>query len=273
MMVSAQEPNVDVFSFGQELENAHLETQALQEFKRYIFLQERMQKPINPQVFQIISRLYFNQGEYQKAYRYLQDYRFSTAEYTEKDFLFELELLEKLGFTNSERIRLYILGVKPPPFSLVEKQSILKNMLVSAQFMEWENLRYFLNLSQRTKIFIPDDFNTLDKNISEGEKFAPRSSEFALFLSCIIPGSGQLYAGFPGQAANAFLLNGSLIGLSAFSISRLDFGDLVLLEAPNLYRFYKGNITNTKNLIKQRNETDQKKIAEKIITLLSRYEQ
>lgn len=145
---------------------------------------------------------------------------------------------------------------------------MLKNLTVAARLHEWENLRFFFMIAERDRIFPEAALTSLDSLILEGERFRPFSPVLAQAFSWVLPGSGQLAAGYPGQALNAFLLNGSLIAVSAFSLSSGNIGDFAVLEFPNLARFYKGNVSNAKNLAVKRNSAKEAVIAEKILQIL-----
>ena len=60
----------------------------------------------------------------------------------------------------------------------------------------------------------------------------------------LFPGLGQLYAGDYKDSINAFLLNGSLIAVSVYSICTLDLWTFSLLEFNPLAHFMQGNIYN-----------------------------
>lgn len=269
--VAAQNSADNVFAIGMKFHEAGLGNQAMLEFKRYVFFQTRLGQPIQTAVYFHIAEIYYGETEYEKALKYFREYQNVTSEFIQADYEFELNLLEKLGFNNLGRIRLYGLALNPPPFPEIQRLTILKNLTVAARLHEWKNLRFFFLLSEKEKIFDIADSKDLDSLILQGENFKPLSPGLAVFFSSVIPGSGQMYAGFPGQGLNAFLLNGSLVGLSVFSISSGAVGDFALLEFPNLFRFYRGNIINTRNLADKRNILKEQEISAKIMKILEQY--
>ena len=91
--------------------------------------------------------------------------------------------------------------------------------------------------------FSPEEYSIIQQNLDNIITFKPKKLEVARYLS-LFPGLGQLYAADYKDSLNAFLLNGSLIALSVYSICTLDLWTFSLLEFDPLIRFMKGNIYN-----------------------------
>jgi hypothetical protein len=84
----------------------------------------------------------------------------------------------------------------------------------------------------------------------------------------IMPGLGQLYAGDYLDSLNAFLLNGSLIALSVWSLCSLDFWTFSLLEFNPLIHFMQGNMYNAQKDVYEYNQGKIKGFYSPIIDII-----
>lgn len=84
----------------------------------------------------------------------------------------------------------------------------------------------------------------------------------------LIPGLGQIYADDFSDGINAFLLNGSLIALSAYSLINLHFIEFSFFEFNPLYRFYRGNFYNAQKDSYEYNKKKTDKIKNEMQLLL-----
>ena len=89
----------------------------------------------------------------------------------------------------------------------------------------------------------------------------------AAYLS-IFPGLGQLYAGNYADSLNAFLLNGSIIAVSAWSIYTLDLWTFSLLEFNPLIHFMQGNIYNAQKDVYEYNQRKYKAFSGQILEIV-----
>ncbi len=80
-----------------------------------------------------------------------------------------------------------------------------------------------------------------------------RNPEKARILSSIVPGAGQLYAGYPGEAVYSFLLNASMLTLSAVLFYHKYYLTAWLGGLGLLWRFYSGGSRRAYELCKQKN--------------------
>ena len=94
--------------------------------------------------------------------------------------------------------------------------------------------------------------------------FKPKNLKLAGYLS-IFPGLGQLYAQDYKDSLNAFLLNGSLIAVSAWSLCTLDFWTFSLLEFNPLLRFMQGNMYNAQKDAYQYNLKKQTELSNPVL--------
>jgi len=94
-----------------------------------------------------------------------------------------------------------------------------------------------------------------------------RSPRLARFLSTIIPGLGQMYAGDWRDGLNALVLNGLAIGLIAKAIHRRNYRDATLISSISI-RYYTGNIYKAEMDVRKHNESLDRESAMKILQLV-----
>ncbi len=94
-----------------------------------------------------------------------------------------------------------------------------------------------------------------------------KSPGLGKFLSTILPGMGQIYAGNWRSGLNALVLNGITIGLFADSIYKKDFKDAALISSISI-RYYMGNRYNAEKGVGKYNESQDRQNAAKMLNLV-----
>lgn len=94
-----------------------------------------------------------------------------------------------------------------------------------------------------------------------------KSPGLGKFLSTILPGMGQIYAGNWRSGLNALVLNGITIGLFANSIYKKDFKDAALISSISI-RYYMGNRYNAEKGVGKYNESQDRQNAAKMLNLV-----
>ncbi len=73
-------------------------------------------------------------------------------------------------------------------------------------------------------------------------------------LSALVPGTGQLWAGRPGAAAAALVVN-SFFGYYAYETTRTDsWAEFAIFAVPTFWRYYRGNIRTAARLAASRHD-------------------
>lgn len=98
-----------------------------------------------------------------------------------------------------------------------------------------------------------------------------RSVGLARFLSTLLPGLGQIYAGDWRDGLNALAINGLGIGLLANAIYHEDYTDAVLISSISM-RYYMGNRYRAGVDVRKHNESMDRQNAVKILHLVGRDE-
>ncbi len=100
-----------------------------------------------------------------------------------------------------------------------------------------------------------------------GVETSYKSPRLARFLSAIMPGLGQMYAGDWRDGLNALVLNGLAIGFIANAIHRKDYRDATLISSISV-RYYTGNIYNAEVDVRKYNESLDRESAMRILQLI-----
>lgn len=135
-------------------------------------------------------------------------------------------------------------------------QMLLIQILALNELGEWneayKKAKVFEGLSQ-------NDVQT-DSIYAFKEKFKLKKVEKAKMLSTFLPGTGQLYAGYPVKAATSVTLHGASLAFGVFSVLDGYYLSGFLTGAGLLQAFYFGGIKHSGSLAERRNK---KKIAKK----------
>ena len=118
-------------------------------------------------------------------------------------------------------------------------------LLTEAQQNNWLALQNDFEKVTSTlpTLFSAEETEAMLSYITAATSFKPKKPMTAAWLS-LLPGLGQLYAHNVPNALNAFLVNGTTIGLSVYSLSTLNFLDFTAFEMNPLFQFYRGNLYN-----------------------------
>ncbi len=128
---------------------------------------------------------------------------------------------------------------------------LLKALLKTKNYGEAENLVRQNWPSPQKENFV--------KAIEEAQNYKGKNPKLALALS-FVPGMGQFYAHQWKDGLNAFVLNGALWTVSAWSVWHLNFFDFFILEMDPDYRFFRGNLYNAQKDVYIYNEAQVEEI-------------
>ncbi len=241
----------DVFDFANELKNKGAEKEAALEFKRFIFLQNSENTKMNNDAiarsYDYLSYYYEKNNDLILALNYQ---RLSCNLISNpKSMINEISLIDKISIQNKQAlatdykifsfIQLETIPLQVRKFAMLSVlNNCLKNRNTSLFIEQFNNSQ---NLFQ--DLFTEEELITINETIEQLKNIKLKKPKTAAYLS-IFPGLGQLYAGDYKDALNAFLLDGTLIALSVYSIATLDLWTFSLLEMDLLVRFYRGNLYN-----------------------------
>lgn len=266
------DPYEEVFLLAEKLENSGAVSEAFTEYKRYLFLQDYSEGIHEKEAYLALSRIFKNDSKYTKALENLQmAQNFSSGE---ELIIEEINLLREYSVTKKpsleSNVNLFRYRFTPEFSDTVKKAAwiaILENEIVTEEFQLFhQNFDFFC--SEYPDYFTEETIIEIKKNLEKAEKFKPKNPMLAFHLS-FIPGLGQLYAGQPADALNAFLLNGSLIALSTYTIISQDYFTFGLFELEPTLRFYRGNLLNAQKETYQYNEKKINQLKKPILDSLN----
>ena len=245
----------DIFLYAQMLKAGGAYEEAEVELKRYIFLQDYSKGKYQTQAFTCLCELYSHKEQWELASQAQEMAIQSALEdgLSEQEMdqlrLTHIKCLSNAAEVNNEALgdNLFIFSyMQLGGFSNQVRQAalcaVLNNELKRQLWLTAEKQYSYICLDSPF-LFNQEEKQTIETGLNQIKNYKPKKQLLAGYLS-FFPGLGQLYAGNPKDSLNAFLLNGSLIALSAWSICTMDFWTFSLLEFNPLFRFMKGNIYN-----------------------------
>ena len=245
----------DLFLYAKNLQEGGAAEQAEVEYKRYIFMQEYSAGIHQAEAFEQLAELYAANEKWELAAQTIQKAILSSIDYNEPeektDYLRQKHIfyLTQNARQNKTQLsqNLFVFSyINLPDFSDTVKQTAMRanfQNLIQLELWETAKKEFEAGLQAYPQLFTEYEAAVIRKNLDKINTFKPKNQILAGYLS-FIPGLGQLYAGDYKDSLNAFLLNGSLIAISAYSLVNLDFWTFSLLEFNLLTHFMKGNIYN-----------------------------
>lgn len=264
----------DVFLYAKALEDGGAYEEAELEYKRYIFLQDYSEGIHQTQAFTALSGLYEKNGRWELAAQTMQ--KAILSEQNDEMIIKHIKLLEKMNDEAAESNgslseNLFIFSyINLPDFSdEIKQQALLAAVRNDVNNNRWGYAeKSFNQLTQSFPDFFTDEQEAAIRSGFESiNNFRPKKQMLAAYLS-IFPGLGQLYAGNYADSLNAFLLNGSIIAISAWSIYTLDLWTFSLLEFNPLIHFMQGNIYNAQKDVYEYNQRKYKAFSGQILEIV-----
>ena len=282
--ITAQEkthtdPYADIFNYAQTLYSADALEQAQTEFKRYIFMQNYSQGAFVAQAFCTLAQIYEKQEQWSLAVQAIEN-AINTLEPEEINSkaadalrIQHIKYLYKASQNSKKYLsdNLFIFSyMNLPQISDEVKQCAYSAAIANAVING--RIEYAQKTYEKAIELFPQGWNeqqlqTMEQGFQKLASFKPKNQRLAGYLS-FIPGLGQLYATNYKDSLNAFLLNGSIIAVSVYSIFTFDFWTFSLLEFDPLLRFMKGNIYNAQKDAYNYNLQKQKEFTEPILECL-----
>ena len=245
------EPYDDLFLYASKLDQAGAYEEAELEYKRYIFMLNYSQVQYEAQAFCALADLYEKKENYTLAAEYIQKAIISLNGQETDDLRSKhIFYLQKAASEEEKQYlsdNLYIFAyMNIPEFSDQIKKQAYSAAITDA--LAKGRIEYAQKTFEQALELFPQAWNqkqieTINTGFEKLTSFKPKKQKLAGYLS-FFPGLGQLYAGNYKDSLNAFLLNGAIITVSAWSIYTLDLWTFSLLEFNPLMRFMQGNIYN-----------------------------
>ena len=271
----------DLFLYAQSLHNAGAYDQAEIEYKRFIFMQNYVstQDEYLTNAFYALAELYEKKQEWALAAEAIQKAIVTLEQNDASQSLLEqlqishIEFLKKSAEASNQNLsdNLFIFSyMNLPGISDAVKEHVYTAAIedaVSRGRIEYAQKTFYQATQLLSDTWNEQQQSIILKGFENLAAFKPKNQKLAGYLS-FFPGLGQLYAHDYKDAANAFLLNGSIIAVSTWSLCTLDFWTFSLLEFNPLLRFMQGNIYNAQKDAYQYNLKKQQELSAPILQAL-----
>ena len=245
----------DLFFYAKSLDQSGAYNEAELEYKRYLFMQNYAPGNYQAEALSSLASLYEKKEDWsfaalniEKALIVLEN---SGAQEEELDAL-RLRHIQYLakearqkGQWLSENLFIFSYMMLPDFSDQIKKEAwsaAITDALLDGR-IEYAQKSFTSAAELLPQAWPQDDKTIIFEAFEKLSAFKPKNQKLAAYLS-FIPGLGQLYAKDYKDSLNAFLLNGSLIAVSVWSLCSLDFWTFSLLEFNPLFRFMQGNIYN-----------------------------
>ena len=271
----------DIFLYAQSLHYCGAYEEAEVEYKRYIFMQSYVTQKSEylTEGFCALAELYEKKQEWTLAAEAIQKAIVTLDQNEENLSMLEHLQCKHILFLKNEAEQskqnlsdnLYIFSyMNLPEISETTKKYAYSAAIADA--VSKGRIEYAQNIFNTATELIPAIWNEQQQEIIGTSlqnlmAFKPKNQKLAGYLS-FFPGLGQLYAHDYKDSLNAFLLNGSIIAVSVWSLCTLDFWTFSLLEFDPIIRFMQGNIYNAQKDAYQYNLKKQQELSAPICEIL-----
>ncbi|MEJ2662850.1 MAG: hypothetical protein P8107_02225 [Spirochaetia bacterium] len=243
--------------------------QAITEYLRDLFLHPDLAD--KAELYQKMARCFAEMEEWRKAEQNIRSaIEFSTQPEKKREYGFTLaEILIAAKYYGSAIGILQ--GLREQNGETKEKLHALFLQAVAYIYLyDWQNAAKCLKeYFRESETFAPRTEEKIMKLLARAQKLPYKSKELAYFLSMIIPGAGQTYAGDPVQGLNALLINGAAGTFTVYTAIDGYYLDAGLLFLYVFMRYYSGNLYHAQRLTVQYNRMLNKHMAQELLDLLT----
>ncbi|MFW6019163.1 MAG: tetratricopeptide repeat protein [Bacteroidales bacterium] len=229
---------------------------AIAAYRRVLFFDSANQ--YNERAYFHVARCYKKAGELDKAH-YFYDLAFNTVEQDSmknevilnKTFLYILQ--EQANFAMME-----LAGMQDSLSERFRKEKYFYNGIIHFQTEKFDQSKQYFQKALNEDGNFP--VSKLDSLFNELEKINKRNPKLTRYLSLFLPGLGQLYAGYPKEAINSFMLSTASWGLYFYTLNQYTLFDAVLSIYPWFHRYYLGGHARAGMLAMQKIQQERDQI-------------
>ncbi len=237
----------EVIDFGDSLVSVHKYNFALNEYQRAFYFSNIDHKAL---ISNKIADCYLLVNDLKMARAYYD----STSYYSKNDSIqIECAFRKIICYMKEKNYGYALIKLDELEIDSNEYFKYKKDLYMAISFFGLENYDQAFHFFYKT--IDPNDItkkNLLDKLFNEREKLRLPNPTVATFMSAIIPGTGQIYAGEFYDGINSILL---LSGLFYIGINAPYINFFILM--PFIYRYYMGGIHNANRDAKERKREKQ----------------
>jgi len=225
----------------------------------------------DPVILSRIAGCFYELGDFNRAMEYFDHAYFASNDFDQQaEFLFQ-KTATLLETGNYHFALVELLGHDFEPKSTLHFRKQL--YLGSAYF----GLEQYEKAGEYFEKSIPEDATDARRAIQQlydnPKKFRKPYPKLALYMSAILPGSGQLYAGDLGGGLNSFLLTGTLVGSYFLLVNALHPVDAILTILPWFQRYYQGGFDQAEAIAINKREQNRNQIFQETLDIIDRYYQ
>jgi tetratricopeptide (TPR) repeat protein len=245
---------------------------ALHEYKRCKFFALYTGIETEPLVLYGMARCLYKLGKSGAAYDELQEYLRTDPLYTAELCGFELKVLKKAGYPGLSKIRLMLLAHNLSSDFDAYRSVLAANIECAAVAGSWDTVLLYCSQMESAHFLSAADIKKIESEIASFCGRKPRSLKAAAVFSAVLPGSGQLYAGFPLDAFKSFAVNAAVIGGTTAAVLSGEWVPAVCVGLPLTAQFYVKGIENASDAAEERNSLELQKTAARIMAVIQEAE-
>jgi tetratricopeptide (TPR) repeat protein len=254
-----------VLNLGNHLFKQGEYTAAITEYKRYLYFNQDSEKKTD--VLMRIARAFREEGDLSEArYYYLKAQ--DTAKNTEElaDARMETAFISILAgeYTRAEFELLQLSSI--PDLAKKTEQKIAFRLGIVYTFTgTWDKAHkeFSFALSDQKKTM-----SQIESILEEAAAVKKKKPTTAKVLSTVLPGLGQVYAGYPLDGLGALLINGGIFFLFGHTIADGHYPEAALTFLYLVLRFYPGNIYQAGQKAKAYNNRQEEMYRNRILRVL-----
>ncbi len=236
--------------------------QAITEYKRFLFFHP--DSAVNAELEYRIALCYRQLGQDERALRYFQRaiYHAKKKKLRQEILLSAAALLIKKGELEQARMLLRPVFSSPAGKEQREKAALLLGISYIREY-RWHMASHYL-----AHVLNPESNPGLFRLLRKAAQEAGPSPERAAALSRLLPGLGQLYAGYPDLALSSFLVNAATLSLLSSALIHREVLSALLIYFPLFRRYYLGSSFSAARLAEKRRRGKMERFARQALDLI-----
>ncbi len=236
--------------------------QAITEYKRFLFFHPDF--PLKAELEYKIALCYRQLGQEERALTYFQKaiYHAKGRKLRQEILLSASALLIKKGELEQARMLLRPVFSSPAEKEQREKAALLLGISYIKEY-RWHMASHYL-----AHVLEPEENPELFQLLRRAVRKPGPSPEKAVKLSQLLPGLGQLYAGYPDMALSSLLVNIATLSLLSSALIHREVLSAMLIYFPLFRRYYLGSSYGAARLAERRHKREMERFARQALQLI-----
>ena len=236
--------------------------QAITEYKRFLFFHP--DSPLKAELEYKIALCYRELGQHERALKYFQKaiYHAKKKKLRQEILLSASALLIKRGELEQARMLLRPVFSSPAGREQREKAALLLGISYIREY-RWHMAAHYL-----AHVLEPEENPELFQLLRQAARKTGPSPEKAARFSQLLPGLGQLYAGYPDMALSSLLINMATLSLLSSALIHREVLSAVLVYFPLFRRYYLGSSYGAARLAERRYRREMERFVRQALQLI-----